>query len=195
MRITSAEFVTSAVTPEQFPVPAGPEIAFVGRSNVGKSSLLNSLLNRRGLAKTSSTPGKTRLINFFRVNGQLGFVDLPGYGYAQVSRAERAAWGPMIERFLRQRQTLGGVVQLIDVRHAPSAEDRQRRAWLLELKLPLLAVATKVDKISRNQRPSHVKQINEVLGLDESAALLLFSAQTGEGKDQIWEWIRQVTGV
>ena len=162
MRITSAEFVTSAVTPEQFPAAVGPEIAFVGRSNVGKSSLLNSLLNRRGLAKTSSTPGKTRTINFFRVNGHLGFVDLPGYGYAQVSRTERAAWGPMVERF-SERQNLRGVIQLIDVRHAPSAEDRQRRAWLLEWKLPLLAVATKVDKISRNQRPSHVKQIREVL--------------------------------
>jgi len=195
MRITSAEFVTSAVTPEQFPAAVGPEIAFVGRSNVGKSSLLNSLLNRRGLAKTSSTPGKTRMINFFRVNDQLGFVDLPGYGYAQVSRTERAAWGPMVERFFRQRQSLGGVIQLIDARHAPSAEDRQRRAWLLERKVPLLTVATKVDKISRNQRLSHVKQIREALNLDESDALQLFSAQTGEGKEKVWEWICQATGI
>jgi GTP-binding protein len=195
MRITSAEFVTSAVSPEQFPAAVGPEIAFVGRSNVGKSSLLNRLLNRRGLAKTSSTPGKTRLINFFRINDQLGFVDLPGYGYAQVSRTERAAWGPMVERFFRQRQALGGIIQLLDVRHAPSAEDCQRRAWLLAWNLPLLAVATKVDKISRNQRPSHVRQIRDTLSLDGSEALVLFSAQTGEGQEKVWEWIRQVTGV
>jgi GTP-binding protein len=195
MRITSAEFVTSAVTPEQFPAAVGPEIAFVGRSNVGKSSLLNNLLNRRSLAKTSSTPGKTRIINFFSVNRQLGFVDLPGYGYAQVSRSERNTWGPMIERFFRQREALGGVIQLVDIRHAPSAEDRQQRAWLAQWQLPLLTVATKADKVSRNQRPSHVKQIREALELDDPGALLLFSAQTGEGKEKVWEWIRQVTGV
>src|ERR671918_549822 len=109
MRITAAEFVTSAVTPAQYPADIGPEIAFVGRSNVGKSSLINTLLNRRGLAKTSATPGKTRTINFFRVNGQLGFVDLPGYGFARVSRTERATWGPMLGQFFQLRQGLRGV--------------------------------------------------------------------------------------
>jgi GTP-binding protein len=195
MKITSAEFVTSAVTPVQYPADVGPEVAFVGRSNVGKSSLINTLLNRRGLAKTSGTPGKTRTINFFRVNGKLGFVDLPGYGFAQVSRAERAAWGPMVEQFFRTRQRLEGVVHLLDARHAPTAEDQRTRTWLLQWRRPLLVVATKVDKIGRPQRPSHLKQIAEVLSLDAEAAMTVFSAQTGEGKEKVWEWIRQVTGV
>jgi GTP-binding protein len=195
MRITSAEFVTSAVTPGQYPVDVGPEVAFVGRSNVGKSSLINTLLNRRGLAKTSGTPGKTRTINFFRVNGKLGFVDLPGYGFAQVSRTERTAWGPMVEQFFRTRQRLEGVVHLLDVRHAPTAEDQQTRAWLLQWQRPLLVVATKVDKIGRPQRSSHLKPIVERLSLDADAPIQVFSAQTGEGREEIWEWIRQLTGV
>jgi GTP-binding protein len=194
MRITSAEFVTSAVIPAQYPADLGPEIAFVGRSNVGKSSLINTLLNRRGLAKTSSTPGKTRTINFFRVNGKLGFVDLPGYGFAQVSRTERAGWGPMVEQLFGTRQRLEGVVHLIDVRHPPTADDRQTRTWLLQWNRPLLVVATKVDKIGRTQRPNHVKQIAEALSLDERAAVILFSAQTGEGREKIWEWMRAVAG-
>jgi GTP-binding protein len=195
MRITSAEFVTSAVTPTQYPADLGPEIAFVGRSNVGKSSLINTLLNRRGLAKTSSTPGKTRTINFFRVNGKLGFVDLPGYGFAQVSRAERAGWGPMVEQLFRTRQKLEGVVHLIDVRHPPTADDQQTRAWLLQWNRPLVVVATKVDKIGRPQRLKHVRQVVEALSLDEDQAVLLFSAQTGEGRERIWEWMRAVTGM
>jgi GTP-binding protein len=194
MRITSAEFVTSAVAPAQYPADVGPEVAFVGRSNVGKSSLINTLLNRRGLAKTSGTPGKTRTINFFRVNGQLGFVDLPGYGFAQVSRAERATWGPMVEQFFRTRQRLEGVVHLIDVRHAPTAEDQRTRAWLLQWNRPLLVVATKVDKIGRTQRPSHLKQVAEALSLDTRAPIIVFSAQTGEGRETVWEWICGVTG-
>ena len=195
MRITAAEFVTSAVTPAQYPADVGPEVAFVGRSNVGKSSLINTLLNRRGLAKTSGTPGKTRTINFFRVNDKLGFVDLPGYGFAQVSRAERAAWGPMVEQFFRTRQRLEGVVQLIDVRHPPTAEDHRTRAWLQQWQRPLLIVATKVDKIGRPQRPSHLKQITETLHLDAGSPVIVFSAQTGEGREKIWEWIGAVTGV
>jgi GTP-binding protein len=193
MRITSAEFLTSAVAPAQYPANAGPEIAFVGRSNVGKSSLINTLLNRRGLAKTSSTPGKTRTINFFRVNGKVGFVDLPGYGYAQVSRSERASWGPMVEELFKTRQGLAGVVQLIDVRHAPTADDQRTHAWLRQWNRPLLVVATKVDKIGRTQRHSHLKQIVDTLSLGEGAPVVLFSAQTGEGRDKIWEWMRLVT--
>ena len=192
MRITAAEFVTSAVTPAQYPADVGPEVAFVGRSNVGKSSLINTLLNRRGLAKTSSTPGKTRTINFFRINGKFGFVDLPGYGFAQVSRAERATWGPMVAQFFQTRQELRGVVQLIDVRHPPTAEDQRTRGWLLQWQRPLLVVATKVDKIGRPQRSSHLKQITEGLNLDAESPAMLFSAHTGEGKEKIWEWISGV---
>jgi len=195
MRITSAEFVTSAIHPSQYPPAVGPEIAFVGRSNVGKSSLINTLLNRRGLAKISATPGKTRTINFFRVNGRLGFVDLPGYGFARVSQAERVAWGPMVEQLFRVRKTLVGVVHIVDVRHKPSPEDQRTRSWLLRWHVPLLLVATKVDKIGRTQRHSHGKQVIEVLSLDEDTPLLLFSAHTGEGKEQIWEWIRRVSGI
>jgi GTP-binding protein len=195
MRITAAEFVTSAVTPAQYPADVGPEVAFVGRSNVGKSSLINTLLNRRGLAKTSATPGKTRTINFFRVNGKLGFVDLPGYGFAQVSRAERATWGPMVEQFFRTRQGLRGVVHLIDVRHPPTADDQRTRAWLQQWNRPLLVVATKVDKIGRTQRSSHLKQIAETLKLEAEGPLMVFSAQTGEGREKLWEWIAGVTGL
>jgi GTP-binding protein len=195
MRITSAEFITSAVAPAQYPAAIGPEIAFVGRSNVGKSSLINTLLNRRGLAKTSATPGKTRTINFFRVNGQLGFVDLPGYGFAKVSRSERATWGPMMATFFQTRRELRGVVQLIDARHEPTADDQQTRAWLLQWQRPLLVVATKVDKIGRSQRPSHLKRIAEVLRLDDTAALMPFSAQTREGRDDVWEWMRLAAAV
>jgi GTP-binding protein len=195
MRITSAEFVTSAVTAAQYPAAIGPEIAFVGRSNVGKSSLLNTLLQRRGLAKTSSTPGKTRTINFFRINGTLGFVDLPGYGFARVSQAERATWSPMVAQFFQTRQRLEGVIHLIDVRHAPTADDQRTRAWLLQWHRPLLVVATKVDKIGRTQRPSHLKQIAASLQLDADAPIIAFSAQTGEGRKEIWAWIRGVTGV
>jgi len=194
MRITSAEFLTSAVTAAQYPANVGPEIAFVGRSNVGKSSLINTLLNRRGLAKTSSTPGKTRTINFFRVNGKMGFVDLPGYGYAQVSRTERATWGPMVEELFRTRQDLAGVVQLLDVRHEPTADDQRTRSWLQQWDLPLLIVATKVDKIGRTQRSNHRKRIIEALSLDDSATVILFSAQTGEGRDQVWGWMRTAMG-
>jgi GTP-binding protein len=195
MRITTAEFITSAITPTQYPAAVGPEIAFVGRSNVGKSSLLNTLVNRRGLAKISGTPGKTRTINFFRINGTLGFVDLPGYGFAQVSRAERAAWGPMVEQFFRVRRELRGVVHLVDVRHRPTAEDQRMRVWLLQWDRPLLVVATKVDKIGRPQRPRHLKQSAEGLGLEAHSLPILFSAQTGEGKESVWEWIRQVAGL
>jgi GTP-binding protein len=195
MRITSAEFVTSAVTAAQYPAAIGPEIAFVGRSNVGKSSLLNTLLQRRGLAKTSSTPGKTRTINFFRINGTLGFVDFPGYGFARVSQAERATWRPMVAQFFQTRQRLEGVIHLIDVRHAPTADDQRTRAWLLQWHRPLLVVATKVDKIGRTQRPSHLKQIAAALQLDVDVPIMVFSAQTGEGREEIWRWIRDVTGV
>lgn len=195
MRITSAEFISSAVRPDQYPPAIGPEIAFVGRSNVGKSSLINTLLNRRGLAKISGTPGKTRLINFFHVNGTWGFVDLPGYGFARVSREERAAWGSMVEQLFRVRKELVGVVHILDARHKPSSDDQGTRAWLLQWNRPLLLVATKVDKIGRTHRHSHLKQISELLILREECQPIPFSAQTGEGKEKVWEWIRQVTSL
>lgn len=195
MRIISAEFISSAVRFDQYPPAIGPEIAFVGRSNVGKSSLINRLLNRHGLAKISTTPGKTRMINFFHVNGTLGFVDLPGYGFARVSREERAAWGPMVEQLFRVREEIVGVVHILDVRHKPSADDQRTRAWLLQWNRPLLPVATKVDKIGRTQRQGHLKSIAAVLDFNEESPPILFSARTGEGKERIWEWIRQVTGL
>lgn len=195
MRITSAEFVISAVAPDQYPAGIGPEIAFVGRSNVGKSSLINTLLTRHALAKISRTPGKTRTINFFHVNKKLGFVDLPGYGFAQVSRTERAAWGPMVERLFQRRRELAGVIQLLDVRHRPSVEDQNTRSWLGQWNLPILLVATKVDKIGRPQRPNHLKQIVASLNLTEETLPVLFSAHTGEGREKVWDWIRHTTGL
>jgi len=193
MRIISAEFVTSAVMPDQYPPAIGPEIAFVGRSNVGKSSLINTLLNRHALAKISGTPGKTRTINFFHVNKKLGFVDLPGYGFAQVSRTERAAWGPMVERLFQRRRELAGVIQILDVRHPPSVDDQSTRSWLVQWNLPILLVATKVDKIGRPRRPNHLKQIVASLHLTEDTLPVVFSAHTREGREQVWDWIRTTT--
>ena len=192
MKITSAEFIKSAVKPEQYPKTGMPEIAFTGRSNVGKSSLINTLLGRKKLAQTSATPGKTRLINFFTVNEKLSFVDLPGYGFAKVSRAEQEKWGPMIETYLGERVTLRLVVSILDIRHDPTQQDRDLIEWLRHYGRTHLIVLTKSDKISRGEAMRRRRQIVASLGLDADEAPLLFSAQTGEGKGEIWKAIQQV---
>lgn len=186
MKITSAEFVVSAVGPKQYPTDGLPEIALVGRSNVGKSSLLNKMMNRKGLARTSSKPGKTQTLNYFRVNNMLYFVDFPGYGYAKVAKSLKQQWGKMIENYLKQRQELRFVIQLVDIRHAPSKDDVAMYDWCKEIGIPTVVVATKGDKIARGRWLQHTKVIREHLQMRGDDALIIFSSETGQGRDELW---------
>ncbi len=188
MKISSAEFIKSATRPGNYPPNELPEIAFAGRSNVGKSSLINVLVNRKGLVRTSSTPGRTQLINFFNVNDHFSLVDLPGYGYAKVPLAVKKAWGPMIRTFLEVRESLHGVVFIFDIRRVPREEDIRMLDWLEEFGVPTIPVITKIDKINRSQREKHIKQIVEETGLPRDA-FSLFSAMTRDGSEEIWERI------
>ncbi|PWG00687.1 ribosome biogenesis GTP-binding protein YihA/YsxC [Levilactobacillus bambusae] len=189
MEVNNVELVMSAVAPEQYPTTGYPEIAFVGRSNVGKSSLTNVLINRRSYARTSSQPGKTQTLNFYNVEDQLYFVDVPGYGYAKVSQAERERWGQMIETYLTQREQLRGVIQLVDARHEPTKDDIQMFQWLAYYDLPTLVVATKADKIPRSKWNKVESTMRKGLGMTPDNPLLLFSAPQKMGKDAIWDWI------
>lgn len=188
MKIISAAFETSAAKPGQYPEAVLPEIAFAGRSNVGKSSLINTLLNRRHLVKTSSTPGKTRLINFFVINDAFYFVDLPGYGYARVSQKERKKWGPMVEAYLSSRPTLRAVILLQDIRRMPESEEIQLLEFLEHLHLPVLVILTKADKFSKNKQALQARQIRQHLKLNQDETVL-FSAKTRQGTDKIHEII------
>lgn len=183
MKITSATFVKSAFERPHWVDDRLPEIAFLGRSNVGKSSLINSLLIRKGLARTSNTPGRTQSINFFLINESFYFADLPGYGYARVSKTMRSDWGKMAEEYLASRGQLVLCVQLIDSRHKPSALDIQLNEWLEFNRKPHLIVATKADKISNNELKKSLKEAGEIL---PGADIIGFSAQTGRGRDDIW---------
>lgn len=187
MKITKSEFVISAVKPAQYPEDALPEIALAGRSNVGKSSLINCLIQRKNLARTSSKPGKTQTINFYRLNDQFYFADVPGYGFARVSKSMRQAWGRMIERYMTSRENLRAVIQVVDIRHPPSKDDEQMFAFLQYHQLPIIVVATKADKISRNQQHKHLRIIRERLDLSPNVPLVLFSAVSRLGKDELWD--------
>ncbi len=197
MKIVSADFIKSCESPDQFPQDRLPEVAFVGRSNVGKSSLINSLLHRKRLAKVSHTPGKTRILNFFRVTTDdpllksFYVVDLPGYGYAKVAKSVRAQWGPMIERYLKGRSTLRGVLLLVDVRRT-EGPDAGTIEWLKELGRPLTVVATKVDKLSRGTRRAHLDEIAAALDLPGEALLVPYSSVSHEGRDELWRVIREI---
>ncbi|MDO4540342.1 MAG: ribosome biogenesis GTP-binding protein YihA/YsxC [Syntrophomonadaceae bacterium] len=192
MIIKSAEFVISCVRPEQYPAGDMPEVAIAGRSNVGKSSLINRLVNRKNLAKSSSTPGKTRMLNYFIINNDWYLVDLPGYGYAKVSKAERRQWGGMIENYLQNREQLRGVVLLIDIRHEPNQNDQGMKAWLDHHGIPHLIVATKADKISRGNRPKHLQMIRRALNMPPDILPLCCSAETGEGFDELKQRIEEI---
>jgi len=187
MKIVRAEFVKSAVRPEHYPETAMPEVAFVGRSNVGKSSLINTLVGRKDLAKTSNTPGRTQLINFFSVNGKISFVDLPGYGFAKVAKSLRKDWGEMIEAYLQGRQYLAMVIFVLDIRRDPNDDDLSLRDWLQNFRIPYLFVLTKADKLSRNQANVRRRVIEKYLGLPAGVKPILFSAKTQEGKSDIWQ--------
>ena len=190
MIIKSARFVTSAVKPAQYPPAMLPEIAFAGRSNVGKSSLINRLLNRKNLVKTSRTPGRTQLINFFDINDALTFVDLPGYGYARVPAAVRKKWGPMIETYLTGRTTLKAVVMIMDIRRLPGPEEHNLTNWLDSFQIPVIRVLTKADKLSKTRQKKQQDAIAKMLLINRED-LLLFSAKSGKGKDAVWEAIEK----
>ena len=188
MLIQSAIFVAGATGLNNCPDSTWPEIAFAGRSNVGKSSLINTLLNRKGLVRTSSTPGRTQMLNFFAVNEQLHFVDLPGYGFARAPRSVREKWRPMIQNYLGRRENLKAVVWLLDARREPSREDLQFLDWLEESARPTIPVVTKVDKLSRNELSRQLAVIAQTTGL-EREMFTTFSSVTKEGCTELWERI------
>ena len=185
MRVISAEFIKSAQKPAHYPSPDFPEIAFAGRSNVGKSTLINVLVNRKRLVKTSKTPGRTQLINFFLINNALSLVDLPGYGYAKVPKALRFSWGPMLETYLSNRKSLKGVVLILDIRRTPGSHEINFIAWLNQQNIPCILVLTKRDKLSKNQqiKQQHVNS-KHLFKLPQD--FILFSGKTKAGKEALW---------
>ena len=194
MQIKSAEFIKSATQPAEYPLAQLPEIAFAGRSNVGKSSLINTLVNRKRLVKTSSTPGRTQLINFFEINQKIIFVDLPGYGYAKVPVSVRKKWGPMIETYLSGRNTLQAVVVILDIRRTPQQEELNLLGWLSHYAIAAIVVLTKTDKISKNKAAQQHRHIAHALSTDPKD-LILFSAKTRRGRDDLWQAILSLVDV
>ncbi|RLC26348.1 MAG: YihA family ribosome biogenesis GTP-binding protein [Deltaproteobacteria bacterium] len=191
MKIKSAEFITSAVKPSQYPPAVLPEIAFAGRSNVGKSSLINTLLNRKRLVKTSSKPGHTQLINFFLVNEKFSFVDLPGYGYAKVPASIQKNWGPMIEIYLAYRKTLKGIVLIMDIRRIPGKYELDIMDWLFHYDIPAVLIMTKADKLSKTKQIKQHFLISKALSVDKNG-LILFSAKSRQGKDNVWDAVEKL---
>ena len=190
MNVQNAALKAVAGSVKLFPEETLPEIAFVGKSNVGKSSLINSLLGRKALARTSSAPGKTRTINWYEVDQKLYFVDLPGYGYAKVSKAEQQKWGQVIETYLHKRQALKLVLLLVDIRHAPGEGDQMMMQWLKHYDVPTLVIATKSDKIKRSQHAKQLKLIAQTLEMDSQEDLLLYSSETKAGFEEVWQRIQ-----
>lgn len=191
MEIKQSEFVISAVVPNQYPQDNRVEIAFVGRSNVGKSSLINTLVNRRKLVKVSGTPGKTRLVNFFLINNEFYFVDLPGYGYAKVSKSEKESWGKVIERYLTGREQLKKVMLLVDCRHKPSEDDIIMYKWIKHYNYEAIIVATKIDKLKKAELRKNLKVIRETFELSDDEEILTFSSLKKLGKEELLDAIEQ----
>lgn len=189
MIIKSVNLETVCGITSKLPENQLPEIAFAGKSNVGKSSLINGLMNRKSLARTSSQPGKTQTINFYNINEALYFVDLPGYGYAKVSESIKEKWGKMIENYLHRSKQLRAVFLLIDIRHEPSANDRNMYEWIRYNGYEPVIITTKLDKINRSQRTKHIKMIREGLGMPKEGLIFPFSAVTKDGRDEILEYI------
>lgn len=191
MKIKDVQFVISAVRPEQYPEDGLPEIALAGRSNVGKSSLINTMIMRKNLARTSSQPGKTQQLNYYRVNDMVYLVDFPGYGYAKVSKVQREKFGVMIETYLRERKLLKLQLLVVDIRHAPSKDDCLMYDWLKHYDIPTCVVATKADKVPRAKWPKHMKLVRETLGMDARDTMVLFSSESGLGRDELWQIITE----
>ena len=191
MRVQRAELLMSAGRPDQFPRTAWPEIAFAGRSNVGKSSMINRLLGRRNLARTSNTPGRTRTVNFYQVNEQCLFVDLPGYGYAKVPRSVQESWWDLVESYLTERAQLRGVIHIVDARHPPTPLDRELQAFVAAVGVPSLVVLTKADKVARGQRTAVRAAAVTALSPPAPEAALFFSAETGEGLPELWRAVEE----
>lgn len=193
--IQKADIIISAVQEEQYPNLNLPEIAIAGRSNVGKSSLINTLLNRKKLARTSSKPGRTATINFYNIEDEFLFVDVPGYGYAKVSKKEREKWGNMMEHYFTTREPLSKAILIVDLRHKPTELDIQMYEYLKYLQIPVLIAATKADKIKPGVRNRHLNQVFDTLDVFEGDPVVPFSAVTGEGKDDIWHIILDDLGI
>ncbi|MCW7754607.1 ribosome biogenesis GTP-binding protein YihA/YsxC [Desulfobotulus sp. H1] len=194
MHIRSAEFITSAVKAAQYPPPDFPEVAFVGRSNVGKSSMINCLVQRKSLVKTSQTPGKTQLVNFFLVNECMRLVDLPGYGYAKAPKDVQRQWGPMIEGYIVDRPNLCGLFLLMDIRRDVREEEERILEWLVSRRMPVRLVLTKTDKFSRSAGMARVQALVKQTGL-RAGDFILFSSKTRQGREDVWQWISSMTGI
>lgn len=194
MNFQNVEFLISAASPKDFPRNRLPEIAFAGKSNVGKSSLINALMNRKALARTSASPGKTQTINFYNVNELIYLVDLPGYGYAKASEEIKAKWGKMIEDYLHQSKEIRCVFLLIDIRHEPTQNDKIMYQWILDHGYEPVIIATKLDKIKRSQVQKQMKLIREGLEVVRGTKIIPFSAETKQGREEIWELIDELTG-
>lgn len=189
MKIRSSEIVVSAIKKDQYPAEGLPEIALVGRSNVGKSSATNALLNRRNFARTSQTPGKTRTINFYKINEEFYFVDLPGYGYAKVSKSEKDKWGVIMERYLQDRQELCAIFLLVDIRHEPTNDDVMMYEWIKHFGYNCVVIATKADKISRGQYQKHISIIRKKLQLEKDEKVIPLSSSKKTGVEDVWNEI------
>ncbi|QPQ29795.1 ribosome biogenesis GTP-binding protein YihA/YsxC [Lysinibacillus sp. JNUCC 51] len=189
MKVHNVEMVISAVRPDQYPEDGLPEFALAGRSNVGKSSFINRMIGRKALARISSKPGKTQTLNFYKIEEQLFFVDVPGYGYAKVSKTEREAWGKMIERYFTGRNELKAVVQIVDLRHPPTADDRMMYDFLKHYNIPCIVIATKADKIPKGKWDKHKKVVKETLDMEKNDPLIVFSSEKGIGFEEAWRTI------
>ncbi len=195
MNVNNVSLEAVAVKKEQYPTTGMPEVAFAGKSNVGKSSLINCMINRKALARTSQNPGKTRTINFYNVEDQLYFVDLPGYGYAKAPKSEQQKWGKMIEGYLLKREELKAIIMLVDIRHEPGENDRMMYDWLKHYGHNIIIVATKSDKLKRSQIDKHKKMLKTAFNMEKDDILLPFSSETKSGKDELWTIIENVCGI
>lgn len=195
MIIRKAEILISAVKREQYPETVGPEIAFAGKSNVGKSSMINAMLNRKKLARTSAAPGKTQTINFYNINDQFNFVDLPGYGYAKVSKTEKDKWGKMIETYLKSRSQLREVFLLVDIRHEPGKNDQQMYEWIKSFNYKGYVMATKADKLSRSQQIRALAVIKKCLDIKDNSLIMPFSSSSKAGVEEAWTLFEDILGV
>ncbi|KKB35113.1 ribosome biogenesis GTP-binding protein YihA/YsxC [Bacillus thermotolerans] len=191
MKVNQVELVISAVKPAQYPEGNLPEFALAGRSNVGKSSFINKMIHRKSMARVSSKPGKTQTLNFYKIEDALYFVDVPGYGFAKVSKKERESWGRMIETYLTSREQLKACVLIVDLRHPPSEDDVLMYDFLKHYDIPAVVIATKADKIPKGKWQKHLKVIKEELQFDPSDDIVVFSSETGQGKDEAWSILRK----